>query len=50
MNNVPARPAYAEVMRGRIGRRNPFVVALDCFSPRARSLAWYPSSGSCDPT
>ena len=42
VNNVPARPAYAEVMRGRIGRRNPFVVALDCFSPRARSLAWYP--------
>ena len=41
VNNVPARPAYADVMRGRIGRRNPFVVALDCFSPRARSLAWY---------
>lgn len=41
VNNVPARPAYAEVMRGRIGRRNPFVVALDCFSPRPRSLAWY---------
>ena len=42
VNNVPARPAYAEVMRGRIRRRNPYVVALDCFSPRARSLAWYP--------
>ena len=41
VNNLPARPAYAEVMRGRIGRRNPFVVALDCFSPRPRSLAWF---------
>ncbi|HNH49757.1 MAG TPA: patatin-like phospholipase family protein, partial [Myxococcota bacterium] len=28
VNNVPARPAYAEVMSGRLGRRNPYVLAL----------------------
>jgi len=37
VNNLPCRPAYAEVMRGRIGRRNPFVLAMDCFAPRVRS-------------
>ncbi len=42
VNNVPARPAFAEVMRGRIRRRNPFVLAMDCFSPSPRSMAWLP--------
>ena len=42
VNNVPARPAYAEVMAGRITRRNPFVLAMDCFSPSPRTLAWLP--------
>ena len=42
VNNVPARPAYAEVMSGRIERRNPYVVALDCFSPKPSSLLVYP--------
>ena len=28
-------------MRGRIHRRNPFVLALDCFSPQMTSM-WYP--------
>jgi hypothetical protein len=41
VNNVPCKPAYAEVMSGRISRRNPFVVALDCFPPRIRSLIFY---------
>lgn len=41
VNNVPARPAYAEVMSGRIGRRNPYILALDCFPPRIRSLWFY---------
>ena len=41
-NNVPARPAYEEVMNGRITRRNPFLVGLDCFSPRRASLIFYP--------
>ncbi len=42
VNNVPARPAWTEVMRGRIVRRNPFVLGLDCFAPKPMSLAFYP--------
>jgi predicted acylesterase/phospholipase RssA len=42
VNNVPAKPAFEEVMDGRLGRRNPFVLAMDCFVPRPRSLGWYP--------
>lgn len=42
VNNVPARPAFTEVMRGRLKHRNPFVMALDCFSPQPSSLIWYP--------
>ena len=42
VNNVPAKPAFDEIMDGRIGRRNPFILALDCFVPRPRSLVWYP--------
>ena len=42
VNNLPCRPAYAEVMTGRITRRNPFVLALDCFAPRARSPIFLP--------
>jgi predicted acylesterase/phospholipase RssA len=41
LNNVPIRPAWEEVMRGRIGRRNAYVVALDCFAPRVSSLLFY---------
>jgi predicted acylesterase/phospholipase RssA len=38
VNNVPARPAWEEVVvNGRVGRRNAYVVALDCFAPRLRS-------------
>lgn len=42
VNNLPCKPAYAEVMDGRIGRRNPFVFAMDCFAPRARSPIFLP--------
>jgi predicted acylesterase/phospholipase RssA len=42
VNNLPCKPAYAEVMRGRVGRRNPFVFAMDCFAPRARSPIFLP--------
>ncbi|MEC7986955.1 MAG: patatin-like phospholipase family protein [Myxococcota bacterium] len=42
VNNVPSRPAYQAVMQGRITRRNPFVLSMDCFSPQTRSLLWYP--------
>ncbi len=42
VNNVPVRPAYEEVVvNGRVGRRNAYVLALDCFAPRARSLMYY---------
>ncbi|HCH63354.1 MAG: patatin [Deltaproteobacteria bacterium] len=42
VNNVPARPAWEHAMSGKLGRRNPFVLALDCFAPLKRSFAWYP--------
>lgn len=41
VNNVPCRPAFAEVMGGRITRRNPYIMALDCFPPRIKSLLFY---------
>ncbi len=41
VNNVPARPAFLEVMNGRLGRRNPYVVAMDCFQPRMRAILFY---------
>ena len=43
-SNVPARTAWETVVAGRIGdgRRNVFVLALDCFAPTRRRLAWYP--------
>ena len=42
VNNVPARVAYETVMSGTLGRRNCFVVAMDCFAPQARSFMFYP--------
>lgn len=43
VNNVPAQPAFEMAMSGALGgRRNPFILALDCFAPRPRSLIWYP--------
>ncbi len=42
VNNLPVRPAWNEVQNGRIGRRNAFVLALDCFSPRLRYPLFYP--------
>lgn len=41
VNNLPARPLWNEVQTGRIGRRNAFVLALDCFSPRLRYPLFY---------
>lgn len=41
--NVPARVAWESVVAGRIGpRRDPYVLAMDCFAPSPRSLAWLP--------
>ena len=42
VNNLPVRPAFAEAMSGRLGRRNPFILAMDCFTPQRRSGIIYP--------
>jgi predicted acylesterase/phospholipase RssA len=43
VNNVPASVAAEAVFEGVMeGRRNAFVLALDCFAPRARSFWFYP--------
>ncbi|MBA2320582.1 MAG: patatin-like phospholipase family protein [Deltaproteobacteria bacterium] len=42
VSNVPARIAWETMVSGRYGRRNTFVLALDCFAPNPRSLAWVP--------
>jgi len=42
VNNVPARVAYETVMEGALVRRGCFVVALDCFAPKAREPLYYP--------
>lgn len=41
-SNVPARIAWEAAVSGRFGRRNVFVLALDCFAPNTRRLAWFP--------
>lgn len=41
-SNVPAKIAWETVASGRFGRRNVFVLALDCFAPTSRRFAWYP--------
>ena len=40
--NVPARIGWESVTAGHFGRRNSFVLALDCFAPNPRSPAWFP--------
>ncbi len=42
VNNLPIRPAWEEVMRGRITRRDAYVVALDCFAPRLSKPLYFP--------
>jgi hypothetical protein len=43
VSNVPARIAWESAVAGELdGRRNAFVLALDCFAPNARRVAWYP--------
>ena len=39
--NVPARVAWETCASGQLGRRNSFVLALDCFAPGGANLAWY---------
>ncbi len=42
MSNVPAKICWETAVSGAYGRRNVFVLALDCFAPHPRRLAWYP--------
>lgn len=41
--NVASRVAWESITAGELGgRRNSFVLALDCFAPSVSNLAWYP--------
>jgi predicted acylesterase/phospholipase RssA len=42
INNLPCRPAFEEVMKGRIGVRNHFTLALDCFAPGRKNFVFAP--------
>ncbi len=42
VSNVPARICWESIVSGRLGRRDPLVLALDCFAPDRTRLAWYP--------
>lgn len=44
VSNVPARIAWETVASGTYGRRNVFVLALDCLAPNPRRFTWYPLS------
>jgi hypothetical protein len=41
-SNVPAKVGWETIAAGTYGRRNSFVLALDCFAPNRRRLAWFP--------
>jgi predicted acylesterase/phospholipase RssA len=41
--NVPARTAWEHVQLGRVGRRNAFILGLDCFAPQmGRNVLFLP--------
>jgi predicted acylesterase/phospholipase RssA len=42
VNNLPCRPAVAEVMKGRLGTRNHYCLAMDCFAPGRHNLIFAP--------
>jgi len=42
VNNLPCRPAFEAVMKGRIGTRNHFTLALDCFAPGRKDFIFAP--------
>ena len=42
VHNVPARVGWETVASGAFGVRNCFVLALDCFAPNPRRIAWLP--------
>jgi hypothetical protein len=41
VDNLPARAAWGEVMSGRIGTRNAFVLALEGFGPKLTQPLWF---------
>jgi predicted acylesterase/phospholipase RssA len=43
VSNVPARIGWEAATSGSLnGKRNVFVVALDCFAPSPKRIAWFP--------
>jgi predicted acylesterase/phospholipase RssA len=42
VNNLPCKPAFDEVMKGRIGTRNHFTLAMDCFAPSRQNFIFAP--------
>jgi hypothetical protein len=42
VSNVPARTGWAASVTGELTVRQPFVLALDCFAPNPRRIAWMP--------
>ena len=42
VNNLPCKPAFEQVMAGRIGVRNHFTLALDCFAPGRKNFVFAP--------
>jgi hypothetical protein len=40
--NVPARIGWGASVTGELSVRQPFVLALDCFAPNPRRIAWLP--------
>jgi hypothetical protein len=41
VDNLPARAAWGEVMGGRLGTRNAFVLALEGFGPKLTQPLWF---------
>lgn len=41
VSNVPTRVLWETAVSGMFGRRNVFVLGLDCFAPDARRIAWF---------
>lgn len=42
VNNLPCKPAFDQVMKGRIGIRNHFTLAMDCFAPGRQNFIFAP--------
>ncbi|MFK7928184.1 MAG: patatin-like phospholipase family protein [Myxococcota bacterium] len=42
VSNVPARAGWKGSVKGNLGVRQPFVLAMDCFAPSPRRPLWLP--------